>query len=99
MIFVSNHQTPEILNPGKKTFDLPSTDIATKLPAVLGALFAPILAMRCDHFNAAFIKKSLIKAIAIVGLIPDDPIRSILGKAAVDSGFNQGDSSSEVLST
>jgi hypothetical protein len=80
--------TPDILNAGKATFDLLSADIAPKLPAILGALFAPILSMRRDHLNAAFIKASLIKA--IVGLIPDDPIGSMLVEAIIDSGFNQG---------
>ena len=89
LVFVANNQAPEVLKPGKQALNLPSAPIATKLPSILGALFTPLSAMRRNHFNAAIIQKPLIKSIAVIGLIANDAIRSILGKAAVDGRFNQ----------
>jgi len=90
MVFVANNQSHEVLNPGKKAFHLPSACIVPKLPAVLGALLAPFLSMRGNHLNAAFIKKLLVKTVAVVSFIHNHPIRSMLSKATVDSCLNQG---------
>ena len=89
MVFPANNQTPEVLKPGKQTFNFPSTLVATELPSVLGALFSPLFAMRGNHINAAFVQKPFIKSIAVVCLIANNTIRSILGKAAVDGRLHQ----------
>jgi len=89
MVFVANNQASEVLKPGKQAFDLPSARIATQLPTVLGALFTPLFSMRGNHFNATIIQKPLIKSIAVIGLVANNAIRSILRKAAVDGGLNQ----------
>jgi len=89
MVFVSNNQTPEILKPGKKTFDFPPTLIASKFTAILGARFLSSFAMWRDQFNATFLAKLLIKFIAIVSFIPYKFIWRVLGKATVNSSFNQ----------
>jgi len=89
MVFVANNQASEVLKPGKQPFDLPSARIAAKLPTVLGALFAPLFSMRGNHFNAPIIQKPLIKSIAVIGLIANNAIRSIVRKAAVDGRLNQ----------
>ena len=89
MVFVANNQAPEVLKPGKQPFDLPSALIATKLPTILGTLFTPLSAMRGNHLNATIIQKPLIKSIAVIGLIANNAIRSILRKAAVNGRLNQ----------
>jgi hypothetical protein len=89
MVFVANNQAPEVLQPGKQPFDLPSARIETKLPAVLGALFAPLFSMRGNHLNATIIQKPLIKSIAVIGLIANNAVRSIMPKAAVNGRLNQ----------
>jgi len=89
MVLVADNKAPKILDPGKKTFDLPSAKITPKLSAILGFLFAPFLAMRRDHFNPAIIQKFLIKAIAVVCFIPNEPVRRMLGETAVDGCLHQ----------
>ena len=89
MVFVANNQASEVLKPGKQAFDLPSARITTKLPTVLGALFAPLFSMRGNHFNTTILQKPLIKSITVIGLIANNAIRSILRKAAVDGRLNQ----------
>ena len=89
MVLVTHNQAPEVLKPGKQPFDLPSARIAAKLPAVLGALFAPLFSMRGNHFNATIFQNSIIKSIIVVGLIANNAIRSILCKVTVDGRLHQ----------
>ena len=89
MIFVSNNQSPEVLEPSKQALHLPSAPIAPQLPAILGFRFFPSFPVRCNHFNTAFIKQLLIKFVAIIGLVANQLIRGILGKAAVYSIFDK----------
>ena len=90
MILIANNESSKILKPSKKTFNFPSAFVSPKLPSVLRITFTAILPVRCDHLNATLIKEMLIKSIAVVGLIANDLIRSILRKAAVYGGFHQG---------
>jgi len=85
MVFVSNNQSPEVLKPGKQAFNFPSTPITSQLSTILGRrLFAPATMWR-NHFNATFLEKLLIKAIAIIGFIANKLVRSIPSKTAVYS--------------
>ena len=89
MIFPSNHKPPEVIQPGKKTLDLPATHVAPQLAAILSGRLFPVHLMWGDHLNTAFFSKPLIKLIAVVGLITDNLIRRIRRKTAVHRGFNQ----------
>ena len=89
MVFVSNHNSPKILQPGKQALDFPSTPITPELSAVLGRrLFTPS-AVRCDHLNAALMQKLLIKTVTVIGFIANKLIRCISGKTTVDSFLNK----------
>ena len=90
MIFVPNHQTSDILKPSKKTFNFPSPRISAKLSSVLCTNPSPVTPMGCNHFNATFLKKPLVKSIAVICLITNDFIRRILSKAAVYCDRHQG---------
>jgi hypothetical protein len=89
MVLIANNQASEVLKPGEQPFDLPSTLVTTKLPAVLGAWPTPLLAVRGYQLNAALIKKALIQFIAVIGLIPNKPVRGICRKAAVNCRLHQ----------
>ena len=84
MVFISNNQAPEILQPGKQTLNFPSTPITSQLSTILGrGLFSPATVWR-NHFNATRFKKLLIKAVAIIGFIANKLVRCISGKTTVD---------------
>jgi hypothetical protein len=84
MVFISNNQSPEILQPGKQTLNFPSTPIASELSAILGrGPFAHATVWR-NHFNAPLFEKLLIKAVAIIGFITNKLIGRIAGKTTVD---------------
>ena len=89
MVFISYYQTSEVLEPGKQAFNFPSASIATELSSVLGTRLFTILFMRRNQFNVPVFRELLIKLIAVIGLIADDPIGGIFRKAAVDSLLNQ----------
>jgi hypothetical protein len=65
------------LKPGKQALNLPSAPVTPQFSAVLGSRFFPSHTVRCDHFNTAFIKKLIVKFIAVVGLITNQLVRRI----------------------
>jgi hypothetical protein len=85
MVFVANNETAEVVEPGKEPLHLPTPSVASKRSAVLrnGSAITP---MRRDQFNAAFFKESRVQRVAVVGFIPDKPIRKTLGPSCVQ-GF------------
>ena len=89
MVFISNNNSPKILQPGKQAFDFPSTPITPKLSAILGRrLFAPS-SVRRDHLNTALSQKLMIKFVAIICFIANKLVRCIPGKTTVDSSLNK----------
>jgi hypothetical protein len=89
MVLIANNQASEVLKPGEQPFDLPSTLITTKLPTVLSPVPTPLPAVGGNQIYAALIQKALIKPIAVVGLITNEAIRSILSKTAVKGCLHQ----------
>jgi hypothetical protein len=89
MVFVSDNQSPEVLKPGKKPFNLPPASVTSELSAILGARLFSAFTMRRNHLNATFFKKLLVKIVAIVSFISNKLIRSVMGKAAVYGVLNQ----------
>jgi len=89
MIFISYNNSPEVLKPGKKAFNLPSAAIWSQLPAILCFRLFPALSMRRNHLYTTFLHQFLIKWVTVVGLITDKFVRCIRSKTAVDCFFNQ----------
>lgn len=89
MIFISNHNSPEVLKSGKKVLHLPSTPIRSQFASILGFRFLAPFSMRRNHFDISFIKQSLIQILAIIFLVTDKFIGGIFGKITVDGFFNQ----------
>ena len=66
MIFITNNQTTEVLEPGKQPFHFPSLLIATQNTTVLGLVFPSIIFMWGDQLNTSFIGQLLIQLITVV---------------------------------
>jgi len=75
--FVSGSDPSETLEPGDRPFYLPPPTIAAQRTSILGLL--SILAIGGDHLNAQHLKLR-IEPIAVIGLIPDQPLRKIHSK-------------------
>ena len=78
-MFVSNHQPSKVLQPGKKSFNFPSTPIAPQFSAILSRRLFTIRAMRRNHFNS-FFSKSLIERVTIICLVANQQIRNFFNK-------------------
>ena len=89
MIFVSNHDTPKVLKPGKHSFHFPSAPVRSQLASILCLTFFATFSMRRYHLNITFLKQSLIKSVAVIRLVANQFIRSILRKTAVNRFFDQ----------
>jgi hypothetical protein len=89
MVFVSDSQSPEVLRPGKKPFNLPPASVTSELSAILSPRFLSAFTMRRNHLNATFVKKLLVKVVAVVSLISNKLVGSVRSKAAVYGVLNQ----------
>ena len=89
MMFMSNHNTPIILKPGKQALHFPPASIRPQLASILGFRFLASFSMRGNHLNIALIKQPLIKVITVIRLITDKLVGSIFGKATVNRCINQ----------
>ena len=90
MIFVSSHQSSEILQPREQPFDSPASRITTQTATVLSGRSDAITSMRCDHFNVLLCER-FIQRIAIVGQVTNQALRFILNKALLQGSFDKGD--------
>lgn len=89
MIFISYSKFPEILKPGKKSFDFPSFPLTSKCSSFLGFRFLTPFTMGSYHFYETIIQQGLIKAVTIIGFIANQSIRCKFCKTTIDGLFNQ----------
>ena len=90
MVFIPDNKTPEIMHPGKESFNMPSSAISSQSTAILGRRFSSILLVRSDKLNA-FGSKHLIQRITVVGSVPDQSLRLLIDKAFFESILDKGD--------
>lgn len=78
MIFIANHQTPEVVQPSEEPFDFPTALEAAQCSTILcDSLRFTTLAMWRNHVCAKLIEQFLIERIAIVGLVSHQALRNI----------------------
>jgi len=90
MIIIPYDKTPEIMHPGKETFNMPPSAIASQDASILGGWFPPVDTMRGDKFNALG-SQHLVQRVTIVGPISDQSLRLILNEAFPESIPDKGD--------
>lgn len=89
MIFVSYNQSPEILEPSKKSLNFPSATIWPQLSAVLGFCFFPVRFMWRNQLYTTIFHQFFIKRITVISLVANDFFRRIRSKTAIDRFFNK----------
>ena len=90
MIFITHHQTTEVLQPSEEPFDSPATLVATQGTTVLGDGFAAVIAMGGDELYALLSKLS-IKSIAVISPVPDKFLGCGISEALGESVLDKGD--------
>ena len=90
MIFVTDHEAAEVMQPGKQPLYLPSPLVATQRPAVLGGGLNAVVAVGRDQLYA--LRSQLpIEAIAVISSVPDESLRGLLGEPLIESVLDKGD--------
>lgn len=72
IVFISDIAPSIVLNPCKKSFNLPSSFISTKFPSILCFFLFPVVFMWRYQFNFQFLQ-FIIQFVAIVCLIANNP--------------------------
>lgn len=89
MVFIANHQPPVVLQPSEEAFDLPSSSVSSERPSVLGLGSFSSVPMWRNHFDVPVILQSLIKPVAVVCLVPNDPNRPFIEERCVKRPLNE----------
>ena len=90
MVFIAHNKTSEIMHPGKQSFNMPPSAIASQNAAILGGWLLSVLTMRGDKLDALG-SKHLIQGITVVGPISDQSERLLIDKAFFESIPDKGD--------
>ena len=90
MIFISSHQTTEVVQPCEQSFDFPAMAIPAQLSTILSHFPDAITLMRGDHVDILY-PKLRIQAIAVVGTIADQSLGFGSDKALLKGSFDKGD--------
>jgi hypothetical protein len=88
MVFITNQNPPEVLQPTVQAFDFPTTLEATKRSAILRRGFHANTFVRRDHFNASN-SKTFIERIAIIGPVSNEPLRKLPNQTGLQGRFHQ----------
>src|SRR6478736_138485 len=81
LMFITDHQSPEVSDPGDAPFDLPSMLVTSQLASVLCGRLAAVGLVRTDQVDAALLEP-LPKRIGIGGPVVDQTLWILSGPAA-----------------
>jgi hypothetical protein len=90
VIFITDNEATEIMQPSKQAFNPSSFGIATQWPSVLSFGFDSVDLMRRDYFDTILLKLA-IKRITVIRSITDESLGSSLKEATLESFSNKGD--------
>jgi len=79
MVFVADNEFPEIEEPGKEAFDLPSSFVPPQRSAVLRGVASAFTVGR-DHLDPGF-AEDFVEEVAVVRLVPNKALR-LFGRVA-----------------
>jgi len=84
MVLIAHHQSPKILQPGKEAFDLPPLPIPPERSSILGLGSFSTAAVWCDHLYTPILLQPLIKSIAVVRLVSNQPGRDFVNEPSFE---------------
>ncbi len=90
MIFVTHHNSPKVLQPRKKSLNLPTPLVAAKFSTVLCLCSLTISFVRRNHFDSELFQL-LVQRIRVIRLVADHPLRSLVGEAFADGSPDKFD--------
>lgn len=90
MIFVSDHQSTEVVQPCEQSLDFPAMPVSAQLSTVLGSASDAITFMWSDQVNSLRLKPG-VQRIAVVREIADQSLGCGVDKTLLESCFDKGD--------
>ncbi len=90
MIFITHHNSPEVLQPRKQSLDLPPPFVPAKFSAVLRFRSLAIGFVRRNQLNSKFFQL-LVQRVGIIRFVTDHLFRSLIGEALADRSFDKFD--------
>jgi hypothetical protein len=87
---LSHDQATEVVEPGKEALDFPTPFVAAQLPPILCSGLFAVATMRRDHLDALFFQL-LVKRVAIVSAVSNEPLWSLADKDVGQSFLHKGD--------
>ena len=89
MIFISDHQSSEVMKPRKEAFDFPPSLVAPEFSAILGPRFFSPLSVWGNHFCFSFTQQLPVQPVAVISLVTNQMPRGLADKTAIDGRLNQ----------
>ena len=77
------------MQPGKETFNFPSSSIAPEFAPILGFRFLAVYFMRSDKLGSIQLAKPVVQWIAVVCFIANYTLGRLADKPALDRALNQ----------
>lgn len=87
LMFIANHQSPKVCDPGDASFHLPAALVSPQLPPVLGRRLDAVGLVRADQVDASPLQP-FSQRIRIGDVIVDQPLRLAPGTAATPGDFD-----------
>jgi hypothetical protein len=88
VVLPAGDQPTEMMEPGKQSFDSPTSVVAAQGAAILRRHSA-LSAMRCDHLDAVALGQVTIQAVAVVSLVADQSLGEGVEEAVSEEAFDE----------
>jgi hypothetical protein len=85
--FISNDQTPEVLQPGKQPLDFPPSSVSLQPTSILSRI-PSVPAMWSNKFNSVE-PQFCVEAVGVVGVLTDQVLRGVRNNQVQQSGHRQ----------
>src|ERR1044071_10229744 len=83
MVLIADRNPTKVVEPGEQPLDFPTSTVAAQRPK--GLCVAAIAPVRGDHLDAQLLQEVLIQTVAVISLVPDQPLRKVLEKSTLKS--------------
>jgi hypothetical protein len=88
---VTGDEAAEEVEPGEKSFHLPSALVAPQLAPVLRGLALAAPTVRGNQLHAALVPESLVEFVAVVGLVSDEALGEFIEEGFVERSLEDFD--------
>src|SRR5262249_18883173 len=90
MVFISNNQTTEVLQPGEQSLHFVTSVISPQRASVLCCRLFPIASMGRDHLNSGR-RQFFVQRVAVIRRVSDQPFREPGCEAFEENVSDKGD--------